>query len=1731
MSSEDPSIEPNPVKNDTTLVQEEKGSHKNEEEQNEDNVSVQSEMNTAASSSIMRTALTEGFSSLAAFEKKNGIGGMMSGNIHSFVLPNPNPDICRAKVNFVDPVGDHNIMTNLAAASKNKDDNGANAPSNMNNNNNANNRFGRGSVLGSSSSLNSPSYFDLIDNILRRDHNHTLRNIPYQNIRGGAVSNIETIQISCVKTPSAPIVASMSSTGTGGNTSVGTVVKRSESASSYGSSTNTPAAPPAPSAISLLFGRGRSSTSTPSVPTIDTSVGINSNPSGSNLDSNHGTSDENASNSASQPPSTKSSMSDSTAPTSNLSTTLSNATRAISDPTNGSTTTSALKNPASTNSKQKQKQKSPVTVNDATSWHVGQYCHVYVAACENPEHYKTKVRPSLQAFISQIDSNNKAPPNAKSSNSSSSVSSQSHNSNNLSNYNHGSHKAKNQNSLANSSGHPSKLNRSSSSIYAQGSTSFTSSQYLIVYVPIQKHSNYGSNQNSQQPFGKRVRAAASLAGRSVVQRSSDSNVSSMDDSTIISTQSSYLGGTSVSGNNGGSVLDNNNGNVPADLSSLSSKEKEVFKRLNYDFPQGRVCVLSTLLLADGAGGVGGGYSIMTPAQTAIHQQEWNIFMKQLGNVIVAGFRDRFRMYDEQLRHLDKRRAMATANASTRLNSFKKKMNLTHYFLVKESLAFSYEQMQLHSEALLQYKEFSAVIPSALWDGENGKDNVNSTTIINPSELSQAAIGDTTPFRSKIRENDVTEIELYHYLFCREIHLLFKLRRPVDVISRAHQHITLLDNLKRQQELQYKKKNSIDLLDDADATADYSMARIEASILSNCWDVKCACDSYFSFLTKNKTNHLEKTKGTSSGSKVSGTGATNSVRSSMRSMVSGIARGTIVAEKERDASKKLSSLLEFARLRMLVLGDMTFEKNPIRLAGLDRPLDTHKEWLPLDKLSNWQGIPDSSESNHSEDDIVVCPRKIETSQIPGIINCDWLCDCFTSKTSYENKYLELLDTITTLYQHAGFARFATRLLTERAEIFILRNDFSSAARILAKIIDSTSVRDQLWDKAYLWRLFRLACCQRMSAASPISYLKTLVRCFTSRLSKITPLKTAILFQRDLEALIKEDSVSECSLSISPLFEIEFIISPSNGTKGSIYSQHPLGFLRKKLTKYTCMVGDTMTITLTITSSLPKSVTLNRLRLFLVSYKNYEKAFQRSNAGRTKSHGVHILESDAYRILPLDGDIIINHGRNEFKFEWIPMSVGHFALASMDLQWSNAAFFHDSSTFRRSIQGIEVLPSMSTQTIELSPLFLIPGHEQEIRLVFSSGKDIITKGHADFTCSDGLTIFDPGMDVNDEKAWRKSCVVDIEPCEPGSTCLIKTLVRSSSLPQKAIYGGKMGGVQTIKANVQTYYHHELYNKLTASGDEEPKSKPMVTELDMMVTTLDRPALTVYDSSATTIGSTRVIVSAFLQCNTPLPFFIKEWDVTIPPPLILEKNGDLNKGLFEHPVAVGEELFFSFSCERIETTKEKSMDASLENEKPTLHVVLQDEIGKTFHQVLPLDLDEFYEKLKRENEYSGMNIVQARLNCSSDEGVVGAPAKFIMDVDISNLEVLEKRSSKELENVSNLLNENLLIYTISCDENDWILSGRVQGIVERSNDENGNTSFSLEFVGIPTRPGLLATFPKINLKYKQQLGKRYIEDTTEPPITVHCIYPDHFRSLSYTNHMALATTTDIRPSRNKT
>ena len=76
---------------------------------------------------------------------------------------------------------------------------------------------------------------------------------------------------------------------------------------------------------------------------------------------------------------------------------------------------------------------------------------------------------------------------------------------------------------------------------------------------------------------------------------------------------------------------------------MKHKQREVFKKFNIDFPNGRACIMSTLL----------NQSIdPLDCDHPLSNQEWHTFLKHLGVTIVSGLNDRVKRYEDELRRYE-----------------------------------------------------------------------------------------------------------------------------------------------------------------------------------------------------------------------------------------------------------------------------------------------------------------------------------------------------------------------------------------------------------------------------------------------------------------------------------------------------------------------------------------------------------------------------------------------------------------------------------------------------------------------------------------------------------------------------------------------------------------------------------------------------------------------------------------------------------------------------------------------------------------------------------------------------------------------------------------------------------------------------------------------------------------------------------------------------------------------
>jgi len=1226
-------------------------------------------------------------------------------------------------------------------------------------------------------------------------------------------------------------------------------------------------------------------------------------------------------------------------------------------------------------------------VSDPAEWHKGPFCHVYIAACENMHAYRNKVRPSVQAFVSQVES------------------------------------------AANST-----------SGDGSGPAAGNSSQYIIVFVPTGSKDQSGSGEPSSGP-GRMGAALGRLA--QARQRMASQNSANVPEGSVHSL-GTHITSDSSEMTDGQDPLDismNSAASASTAAGMLFSKQdKEIFRKFNADFPNGTTCILSTLLESSTL-------AQDDPRLASLKQQEWSSFLRALGSCIVDGFKDRCRRYDEELRRMQMLPGTKTGSRSRspkRQDSNKGDgrpsdggLDLSHFFLVKESLAFTYEQMHLPNEALLQYEELQAFLPDfASTSMEEKRRSRRSRTSLEGNSAAEIALaGDIRGFRKRMRSitGDLKPVAhvVTQYIFAREVCLLFKMKEPVELIKRCHIYVESMYNFHLHAAKLVKEE----------AEKQVQLDHAEEHALTFCWDVKCASDVYFTLMDPK--------------AKASLYGEYPHVKDpSVPTILS-----------ERSLAREVSSLLEFGRLRLMQLGNSKLSTtNPIHEHAIGTPSDMRKAWEVWDPTSY-----KSFKGKEPEDD-----GKFYSSRD------DFLNGAFESPESFVAKYVEMASAVATYGLFAGRQRIAARLQGEIAEILISRGEDKLAINTLISTVNILS-KDQ-WDKCHFWRLLRLASCQRR-VAEPSEYLQTLVNCFGPNISSVAPSKAQNILLSDLESVVNDSSIKGSLFRSVPFLAARLEVQQTSSGESSM----AFGPERKQLSKKFCTVGENVTINLLTSSFLPQAIDADIVSVSLVDFGTFAAKVE----ARTS-----VTREDAFKVLALDSPTRIEPGLNTFKFEWVPINTGQYIVASIELKWKEATFFYDSLEMRRSLVGVDVLPSDPSQSITLEPYFLVPGNIQPVRIIFYSGSDVITKGTVNLTCSPGVMLIPPEEEETDDN-WTESCTVKLPPCGTGETIVLTTSVRTPD-PFLAVPSKEE---QALHAKVATLYRHADY--AADSEDDESNMPCMKTVLEAMVPTLEKPVLTVEGADVYPTAVDGFLISISLNCNSPVPYHVKSWKLDLPSPIVIKENGDLNADLFDVPVVEGEVLSFGFTCIREPIANGEKMNDESQDSEPLLQIELEDEFGTIFNEALPIDLSAFYEDVVRESKLSGFGSIPIELKDSATEGVVGEPVTFSYSVNTKGLQSLREQIQIEGSDMA----PNFL-YSVEYQESDWMISGKLQGIVDLADSDD----FTLILVGIPSRPGSIKRFPSLSLKCE-------VAKDDFLPLLVDMKHPEKFSSRPFGGEIAVA------------
>lgn len=1137
-----------------------------------------------------------------------------------------------------------------------------------------------------------------------------------------------------------------------------------------------------------------------------------------------------------------------------------------------------------------------VPVNDPAEWHTGPFCHVYVAACKNIDHYQSKVKPALQAFVSQIES--------------------------------------------------------ASSNTAANQQGGHSADYLIVYIPVGggasasniKDSLLDAN-NARKGIFQRARKRWTVGGAGVT-----------DDEDAKSNGSVDSGG----GGGGGDAQDTTDLDDPdaiamsVALNLLSKSEQKVYKKILADFPNGKACVLSTISLDRSND------AMANPDGVAIRTQEWNTFNRMLGAVVVKGFSDRCRRYKEELKRLDAQRAIAATAAKNSQgegfgssNNSKQKanpyaFNLGHFFLVKESLAFTYEQMQLPGESLLQYDEFRLYMPD-LSDKEERKvrrarrkskalREVDKT----PSLTEMADSGDFLGFRKKIRtEYDLTAVldVMRRYLFAREISLLFRMEEPVELLNRCQAFVKTMYTI--------MVRGINDLSNDDERNLRQSKAYMW--IVQFAWDIKTASDPYF------------RSSGDSADDRSVG-----SLGSGMDSSIHRIADKT-----DEAVAAKISELLDISLAVFMKLGDTELTgSNPLRSLLQEMPADLEQEWPtwipPVDALPE-----DGSDFR----------RKSLTSRNRSTDRQFLLGNSFSSTERFERTFLDLCEAIIKMSRKAKRRRLAARLQAEVGEFFVRSGRLSSAIPIFKQALKRYRL-DQ-WDRSHFWRLFRLAYCQR-TVSKPTEYLKTLVSSFSPRIAAVAPAKALCALQDDLEMVLRHPSVGDARYGKLSFFDTSLRVSKMKNNRVTVGK----GQDRKDMIKHFSVVGETINIEVTVKSFLPSSVKIDSAKLFIVSFQDFLDVLETNTS---------IEEEQAIKILQVGSELQLEPGTNTFSIDWSPNGTGQYVLFTIEMIWNQGYFYYDSLDLPDPVFGIDVLPSEPTHSIVISPESLLPGHDQELTITIDARDDIISSANLLLSCFKGASLLPPGHPLGSTE-WRNECEVEIPQMMPGDQHKVQAYYRCTLDEQCSGMEVSPEDSTKISSGVSAKLR-SLYIKPRDGQNDAKELVSMKTVLETFAPVLEHNALSIESTEIHWLQSFhRFLLNVVLTSNTPYRYCLESCTLELPHPFAVVNELMLNEGISERRVLERDHLSFAFDC-RIADTSAQALAAS---KAPCLQLNLRDDAGKalSLNLGLSLDLSEAMSDIKASNFVQRKVSLLAVLELSSVMGRVGQPVVMTYTVDLTRI-----------------------------------------------------------------------------------------------------------------------------------
>lgn len=700
------------------------------------------------------------------------------------------------------------------------------------------------------------------------------------------------------------------------------------------------------------------------------------------------------------------------------------------------------------------------------------------------------------------------------------------------------------------------------------------------------------------------------------------------------------------------------------------------------------------------------------------------------------------------------------------------------------------------------------------------------------------------------------------------------------------------------------------------------------------------------------------------------------------------------------SRTLCDILAYARLRLSKLAKLH------ETAGLAAPIlstDLQSTWEPWNPTSSQVMDQPKTELSNGQ-------KALDTHDSHALLQ-----DAFGSHESFRDCYLEVMKVAIAYNTLAGRLRAAARLRMEVVEIYVQRGQTHQAAETLVAIA-AVYERDQ-WLACNFLLLFRLAGFQRR-ISPPATYLLTLFRCFSAGNKAVAPQKALLALQADLEAVVETDAVRGLSLESSPVF------FPLLG----LSDQNSHGTSDRKLVRKVYSVGDEATIILRLSSFLSNIIDGVSIKIDLVPYQTHVLATE---------DDVPIQKSDVVRVLNLDCEVSLSPGNNTFAFSWIPLSSGQFIASSILVEWKGIQFMYSAKEIQKPMVRIDVLPADADQSLQVTPSFLLPGHEQPLRIDFFPGSDEVESGEVQFVCSPGLLLLPPGDET--EEQWVSSGSVALPPCSRGKTVHLTTNVKSVDAEEMD------SSAPIVHIKITTQYRSIPAGVSDEDADKYKKDGALLThEMDTEIPTLGCPSLTVKDVSLSSHLMGQTLLGTVLECHTPDPFIIRRWHLELPSYLKLKGGIDMNAAAAGTFVENGDVIHFGFLCE--------SQSTDFKGTSATMVVDMEDKSGFVFQERLDLRLRR---KALPRIELPHITCVPVKVELSESDGLVGAPIQVRYSFDTAIY-----RDWK-----------GDVIYEVSVDSQDWILSGSYRGSVDCDSGV-----CKLDFTAVAVRPGRHDTFPDL-------------------------------------------------------